>query len=546
MHPNVHNQRFIGIDLGTTNSSTCFTSFNPGRKQFDDPQPVRFGNHKIIRSILLLDPSGQKAQKSGEAVYNHPEFLAHPERVHEQFKLNLGKQDSAAWYTQLLAGELLEGLKRTMNLQTLSSNDHVTTFGVPAEWNRNFQSKVKIVEQAIIDAGFPNVQAIAEPIAAIHYHAFLGDIYYEDRPQHWMVIDIGGGTTDLAVIRTVKGGQQPEVLFTFGEDFGGKDFDELFLNKLLLGRHWDGEQPNIRERLILLMEIRNYKEVFSNNINRGRDNFKRNIRVENVKNPVPLTKVEFASPEFGERLIDRFSGIITRSFLNSKLSLRDIDKVILTGGSARWYFVKDAINSFFGREATVLSENPELTIAKGLTLARTGFKQPGKRAKEKSAPDVLGAQETELDDILKEADQGVNNLDRETCRRNAKSVFTKYAAMSGSIALLLSPIPGASQPVLTGIETKLVMEISQIYGYRLNEKEILSIIGSILAGGTLLKIGVMEAMTFVPGAGWVLKGGVAASAIPAVGELAIKYFETKRFPDDLDNKQLMMKAPDGE
>ena len=49
----------------------------------------------------------------------------------------------------------------------------------------------------------------------------------------------------------------------------------------------------------------------------------------------------------------------------------------------------------------------------------------------------------------------------------------------------------------------------------------------IVAAGGMLKGGAIEISTCVTGVGWVIKGGIAAVAVKAIGERAIKYFEEK-------------------
>jgi molecular chaperone DnaK (HSP70) len=529
----LHNKRFIGIDLGTTNSSVCYTSFNTGRDQFDDPVPVRFGNENITRSLLLLDSDGQRVVACGRAVYRHPDYLRYPERVHEEFKLLLGKDPVAERYTHLLAQELLSCLERTLHTQALSPQEHVTTVGIPAEWDKNHPERAEIVVKQVRRAGFPNVKAVPEPIGAMYYHAFLGDIRFADRPQIWLVIDFGGGTTDLALVETEEAGKHPRVLQTFGRTFGGKDFDELLLKKHILVNYWTGSSPGPQEQLALLQFARRFKQKFSFRVSQGRDDHRQASRLPNVRNPVTLTREQFQSEELAGPLIDRFARILPDAFGQFGPSLSDVDRVILTGGSARWYFVREMTEGFFGRERCVMSNNPELTISKGLALAQTGFKvksPPTEMVVHKAGPLApVPEMEAELEAIVQESAIPSFDRDRETCRREASNAYKRYAAGGGAFALLVSPIPGLSQPFLTALEAKLVMEISEIYGYKLEKKEIATVIGGLLAGGTLLKLGVMEALTFAPGIGWGLKAGVAGGAVAGLGEVAIRYFDQRRF-----------------
>ena len=46
-------------------------------------------------------------------------------------------------------------------------------------------------------------------------------------------------------------------------------------------------------------------------------------------------------------------------------------------------------------------------------------------------------------------------------------------------------------------------------------------------------------LTFVPGFGWIIKGGVAATAMSALGEAAIAFFEKKRFSPPSDDRSIV-------
>lgn len=515
--------RYIGLDLGTTNSSVCYTSCNTSHGQFDDPEPVRVGDAATVRSLLLLDVHGEKVLKVGEDVYLSPDYHRFPERVHEEFKLTLGLNPTAVHWTRLLAAQLRESLQRLLNIsESMPSDGFITAVGVPAAWMKDDPARVQLVCQAVEAAGFPQVQAVAEPIGAMWYHAYLGDIKFEQRVQRWLVIDFGGGTADLAVVETAPGGTQPRIVTTFGRNYGGKDFDQLLLERHVLARFWQGATPDSFQRLQLLRYVRLFKERFSELILRGQTEHSARVPVLGVTNPVTLTKDEFESDALGNPLIDRFAGILRDGFLGSGLGLRDVDRIILTGGSARWYFVRQAAEGFFGQQRAVISTNPELTISKGLALALTGFRPPVLTSVDRQI------EPTDLSNLQLERSKLVDKqLDLTSCRRRAQDLTNKRALLGGGLALLVAPMPGISQIPLTYIETQLVQDLATIYGYSLEGKETLTLLGGLLAGGTLLKMGVMEAATFVPGVGWVVKGGVAGGAIKLLGEAAARFFEER-------------------
>jgi serine/threonine protein kinase/uncharacterized protein (DUF697 family) len=109
-------------------------------------------------------------------------------------------------------------------------------------------------------------------------------------------------------------------------------------------------------------------------------------------------------------------------------------------------------------------------------------------------------------------------------RKEAKKIINRYAAMAAGAAVATGPIPGTSL-MLSGLEAKMVADIAKAYGHSLTLQEAGSVLGGLIAAGTAVKTVAVEASSFVPGVGWVIKGGIAAAGAKAVGELAIRYFE---------------------
>ena len=86
--------RHLGLDIGTTNTSLCYTSYTPSEGQFNVPTPTRFGDDDFLHSAILLDDYDRPIAFGDEAL-RHPVYQAHPERLREEFKLGLGDDPSA-------------------------------------------------------------------------------------------------------------------------------------------------------------------------------------------------------------------------------------------------------------------------------------------------------------------------------------------------------------------------------------------------------------------------------------------------------------------
>lgn len=90
-----------------------------------------------------------------------------------------------------------------------------------------------------------------------------------------------------------------------------------------------------------------------------------------------------------------------------------------------------------------------------------------------------------------------------------------------------APIPGMGTVGLVALEATLVYWVGRIYGEKLDKAEVVMIAGSLELASLGIKIAVLEALNFVPFAGWMIKVPIAAGIIEGIGALAINHFEDK-------------------
>ena len=105
------------------------------------------------------------------------------------------------------------------------------------------------------------------------------------------------------------------------------------------------------------------------------------------------------------------------------------------------------------------------------------------------------------------------------CSRVVLANATQNAVI-GAVVFL----PGADMPAMTANQVRMVLKIAAAYGEELGldrALEILSVVGTAFVFRALAR----QALDFVPGFGWALKGAFGFSATVALGEAAIAYFE---------------------
>jgi uncharacterized protein (DUF697 family) len=110
-------------------------------------------------------------------------------------------------------------------------------------------------------------------------------------------------------------------------------------------------------------------------------------------------------------------------------------------------------------------------------------------------------------------------LREETAKRIIKKTATQNAVI-GVVFIL----PGADMPVMTLNEAKMILQIAAAYGEEVGVERAIELLG-VVGGGYGLRTLARQALDFVPGPGWIIKGAVAYSGTRAMGAAAQSYFE---------------------
>jgi uncharacterized protein (DUF697 family) len=99
----------------------------------------------------------------------------------------------------------------------------------------------------------------------------------------------------------------------------------------------------------------------------------------------------------------------------------------------------------------------------------------------------------------------------------------KFARQNGVLGVAIF-IPGADMPALTLNQVRMVFHIAAAYGEEIDRERAVEILAVIGAGFGLRAVA-REALGFVPGVGWAVKGAVAYAGTKALGKAAAAYFE---------------------
>jgi uncharacterized protein (DUF697 family) len=103
------------------------------------------------------------------------------------------------------------------------------------------------------------------------------------------------------------------------------------------------------------------------------------------------------------------------------------------------------------------------------------------------------------------------------------AIVRRFARQNGVLGVVIF-IPGADFPVLTLNQLRMVFRIAAAHGEQIDREripELLAVVGAGLGFRTVAR----EALGFVPGLGWAIKGGIAYVGTKALGKAATAYFE---------------------
>lgn len=271
-----------------------------------------------------------------------------------EIKIFNGK-DEERFSPEHLVGMLFSYLKNTAE-DYLSEKVSNAIIAIPASFNE--VQKQSIINAAKI-AGL-NVQTIREPIAVIYAYNLQKNINHDKRII--LIFDFGGGSLDISLIHLT---QNVLKIIAIGGDSNlrGEDFDLKIINYLTkIIQKKEGIDPNKNNRI--LFKLKNESEKIKKILSLS---MKSIVEIESLYEGKDfhqiLSRACFESMCISEfdRIIIPIKDILKRSQLNRK----NIDQIILVGGSSKIPAVKERLKQFFPNKQLLCNLDPETVIAMG-------------------------------------------------------------------------------------------------------------------------------------------------------------------------------------
>lgn len=347
----------IGIDLGTTTSEVAYIK---------DGQPVIIGNEKycdgnIMPSVVTIKKDeiivGKKAKR---------QMLIRPEITVSEIKRLMGTNEKIVinekeYLPQQISAIILKELKEMAEEKIGKVDEAVIT--VPANFNDIQRAATKEAAQI---AGLKVERIINEPTAAAMYYG-LENIGKEAKI---LVYDLGGGTFDCTVLELFSGIM--DVKASRGDNLlGGKDFDNRIEEYILeyiskntevniekLSKKKKSEIKETAEEAKKDLSVSNSTDIIINNLGIDKDGESIDIEFE-------LSRDKFNN--LTKDLIERTEVIFGETLLASGITGKDIDIVLLVGGSSRMVAVSDMLKKSFG-DKIISSVNADEAVALGAAV----------------------------------------------------------------------------------------------------------------------------------------------------------------------------------
>ncbi len=345
--------KIIGIDLGTTNS--CVAVYDGGEaKVITNPEGMRttpsvvaFKNGDII--------VGQKAKN--QMVTNKDTISSIKRKMGTSEKVSAnGKEYSPEEVSAMILGDL----KKTAEAY-LGETVTKAVITVPAYFN---DAQRQATKNAGKIAGLEVERIINEPTAA----ALAYGLDKQDKNQTVLVYDLGGGTFDVSILELGDG--VFEVKSTSGNNhLGGDDFDERVMD-YIVSEFKKETSVDLTKDSMAMQRVKDAAEKAKKDLS-GMTTTEISLPFisQGTDGPIhlnmSLTRAKFE--DLISDLVESTTEPVRKALKDANLSAKDIDKVLLVGGSTRIPCVQELVKKELGKEPSK-EVNPDEVVAMGAAI----------------------------------------------------------------------------------------------------------------------------------------------------------------------------------
>lgn len=404
--------QYIGIDLGTSNSTVSFIETEVAKKidviselkslpiyQLDDNKQLKTNEIKLPSALYFeLNQHNKKVYTGeyGKSVYASGDkpmqsIKSIKTRIGGEAVVEVPYENNPSMEEKYditdCSAILLKTIKESTEEQLNSSIKNVVVT-VPAAFNNDEREAVK---NAILLAGFEQFDILDEPTAVLLYeiNRKANDLFSERNDENYLIYDIGGGTLDVTIAKISKTHKIDINILARSprRNFGGDDFDKFIAAYLLenfertkypIEKRTEEEQMMIIARLVSKGE--EIKIELNKKVKEGLVNPKKMKKAKIYADFELIKDLRIVKVKVDKDVLDNlFYGLvheeegdlimpINESLKLANLTKNDIGKIILTGGSSDFYIVEEAIKNFFNKNINITYVQEETAVSKGAAI----------------------------------------------------------------------------------------------------------------------------------------------------------------------------------
>lgn len=399
----------VGIDLGTTNSLVA--CYKDGKVEII---PNRLGK-KLTPSVVAVDDDnnilvGETAREYG---------YLNPERSAKVFKRSMGTDKvyelgDMKFDSEELSGFVLRSLKEDAEVY-IGEKVEEAIISVPAYFNDNQRKATKRAGEL---AGLNVTRIINEPTASALSYG-VGD---SGKMERCMVFDLGGGTFDVTILEYYK--NIMEVYAIAGDNFlGGEDFTHVLMEMFLRRTYLPITMLDIKSLNNVYKAAEHCKCSFSES-----DTAKMTVNIAGQYFEETFTIEEYE--EGCKELLEKLRKPIEKSLRDAKITLDELDRIILVGGATKLSIVRNYVQKITG----IVPEfcvDPDTSVVVGAAL-QCAMKQRDKQIEEVILTDVcpftLGTEVVKFNGTFDETGHYLPIIERNTVIpvSRKQTVYTAY------------------------------------------------------------------------------------------------------------------------
>ena len=382
--------KYVGIDLGTTNSAIC--SFDgESIRLYKSPE-----QHDVTPSAIFIDRRGNKYV--GSRAYNNA--ARNPDNAAVLFKRLMGTSTpvklpavNLTMTPEECSAEVLRALYGYLPEEIRGDGDTGTVITVPAAFNQMQKDSTMAAADA---AGLGRVALMQEPVAAV-----MSVMRQRKNDGVFVVYDLGGGTLDIAIAESISG--RVTLLAHGGIAMcGGRDFDRILFDSIV--KPWLLENFDLPEDLTTNPQFKSLLRMATWATEKAKIELSQK---EEAIVSLPETELGVRDQAGEEIYIDitidrkRYDGLIGPKVEESIVSARetlekaglsphDVERVVFVGGPTHYKPLRDKVAFELGI-APSTDVNPMTAVAEGAAVFAESIDWASQSRGRKSARGAISA-----------------------------------------------------------------------------------------------------------------------------------------------------------